>query len=844
MKYNIPTLLGMSQNGKIPLERFSSPALESACLPTSNAWSKHQRTDLTSSGPDNLVRLQARSTNPLSEQPVNQPRTILDSPCPEVAISGMQPLPHPPPHTPLQSFRPILSQSSDGFQQFVKAHSSPKHQRVTAGGRIVPMEPQIAVPDFNLLQVDETEGRKDEPTSTENTPTQAMHTNFAAGGELKTPYVTPVDLSGISQQANATNDQCQLQPPGYDSGYAPVFPPVTPIPGMFLQSRMPVHRAEYPSQPCYQAVFPEPHVYGVGAFGVDTPIWYPNANPVMNAPGPATPLPAVIQTYNPATAVPGYIAGYHHQSSIAPSTLGQYSQYPALLDTRYVSSTSQWNPDTPKTAQPVTLSQTPVLTGPSIAEMPSRKSFEEARKRHDLLSGQLSRLDRYTALHSWEIDPESKQLFVQQRMSLVKELDTLRLYREQLDAIYGVSNLGMPSDRRENVPVYQTRPKSNRLGKLAINRAPGTLPLSSSSSLSAGLGWTTPGPLIVPPNHQAHVSSEQPFLKQNMKDVNNLAHTIGTRSVPSGCESLTESNLLYNEQIRQADFAPVKRALRAQTTKAFPDGPGRGTAQPDGTSRLQKLYNKIEAASTRREPVGGLLRELSVVTAGLINDGSKKDDGATPRIFGRRAPLTSLTESTGAGFPAKNIPSYGPESRDMQHIRRFWESEPSPKIPSKKLRAPSPETDDESHSRAPSSHTTDSWTTVHKSDQRYFGRDSLSGENPGRRLDSIWKSGPGDRLHNTNLSSGASWSKKTGTKVKPVSMIQRPSAPRGFVAPFDGAGDVPDIGNREQAQGPWYQKKERIKANYAVVRDFLKRIETEEANMVYEYRMAGPGSWW
>ncbi|KAH8425410.1 uncharacterized protein LDX57_003163 [Aspergillus melleus] len=641
----------------------------------------------------------------------------------------MQPLPHPPPHTPLQSFRPILSQGSDGFQQFVKAHTSPKHQRVTAGGRIVPMEPQLAAPDFGLPRADETEGRKDEPTSTENTPTQAMHTNLAAGGKLKTPYVTPVDLPDIYQQPNATNDQSQPQPPGYDSGYAPVFPPVAPIPGMFLQPRMPVEyknqqyapRAEYLSQPYYQAVLPEPHMHGV-----DTPIWYPNANPVMNAQGPATPLPAVIQPYNPATAVPGYIAGYHHQTAMAPSTLGQYPQYPALFDTRYVNSASQLNPDTPKTAQPITLSQTPVLTGPSIAEMPSRKSFEEARKRHDLLSGQLSRLDRYTALHSWEIDPESKQLFVQQRMSLVKELDTLRLYREQLDAIYG-SNMGVSSVKREAVPVYQTRPKSSRLDKSASNRAPGPLPLSSSSSLSAGPGWTNPGPLIVPPIHQAHESLEQPFLNQGMKTVKNLADTVGPRSMLSGCESLTESNLLYNEHIRQADFAPVKRALRAQTTKAaFPEGPGRGAVQPDGTSRLQKLYNKIEAASTRHEPVSGLLRELSVVTAGLINDGSKRDDGATPRIFGRRAPLTPLTiDRTSAGFSAKNVPDYVPEnSRGMQHIRRFWESEPSPEIPSKKLRdvSPSPETDDESHSRGPSSHvsTTDSWTTVHKSEQVYL----------------------------------------------------------------------------------------------------------------------------
>jgi hypothetical protein len=36
---------------------------------------------------------------------------------------------------------PVFSTNDVGFAQFLKKHTSPKHQRVTAGGRIVPMEP-------------------------------------------------------------------------------------------------------------------------------------------------------------------------------------------------------------------------------------------------------------------------------------------------------------------------------------------------------------------------------------------------------------------------------------------------------------------------------------------------------------------------------------------------------------------------------------------------------------------------------------------------------------------------------------------------------------------------------
>lgn len=639
----------------------------------------------------------------------------------------MQPLPRPTPHTPVSSSRPVLSQGSDGFQQFVKTHSSPKHQRVTAGGRIVPMEPQLAAPEFSLRQASEQETREQEPTDSENTPTQAIHTDPATGNKINTPYATPMDVPELHQQTIDSSDSCQpVHNLGYDVGYvpscAPLFAPVTPSPGVFLQPNVPVehrnqqfaYRAELPPQTFYQPVFPDPHVYGVGALGVDAPTWYSNMYPVMGTQGPAAPLPSAIQTYSPVTGVSGLMPGHHHRTFMGHSTAGQYPPCPTPTDTCYVKSANS-NPNTPKKIHSVTMNKPPVLTGPSLVEMPGRKSFEEAKKRHDLLSGQLARLDRYTALHSWEIDPESKKLFVQQRMSLVKELDTLRLYREQLDVIYGGLNASALIDKAQIAPIYQTRPRSLRPGKFTSKRAPRVLPLFPSGSHSAGPGWITPGSLAVPTSYQIPESFEQPTLNQSIENASNVAHNTG-RKIPSGCESLTESNLLYNEQIRQADLAPHRQSLNAQTINAtLPEDSGRGTALQNGTSRLQKLFDKIEAANTRQEPVDGLLRELSIVTAGLINDRSKQGDKTMPQTFGGRVNLN--VENINSVHPCKEAQSYVPEKvGGMQHIRRFWESEPSPEMPHKKFRDVSPETDDESNSRPPSSHvsTTDSWTTVHK----------------------------------------------------------------------------------------------------------------------------------
>ena len=49
---------------------------------------------------------------------------------------------------------PGHGQANEGFVRFLKTHSSPTHQRVTAGGRIVPMERPSAPPHFKLSVVD------------------------------------------------------------------------------------------------------------------------------------------------------------------------------------------------------------------------------------------------------------------------------------------------------------------------------------------------------------------------------------------------------------------------------------------------------------------------------------------------------------------------------------------------------------------------------------------------------------------------------------------------------------------------------------------------------------------
>jgi hypothetical protein len=90
---------------------------------------------------------------PLNELPINRDRGCsvdsLNSMDDFVVFPGSGGIhPRRQPHNAPSETR---AQTADGFARFLKQHSSPTHQRVTAGGRIVPMERMPAPPQFNLL---------------------------------------------------------------------------------------------------------------------------------------------------------------------------------------------------------------------------------------------------------------------------------------------------------------------------------------------------------------------------------------------------------------------------------------------------------------------------------------------------------------------------------------------------------------------------------------------------------------------------------------------------------------------------------------------------------------------
>ncbi len=96
-----------------------------------------------------------------------------------------------PHRQPLNAPSETRVQSDDGFARFLKQHSSPTHQRVTAGGRIVPMEPIPAPPQFNLLIDNLARGKN-----------SASQKKMADDPKMSNKRSTPV----LSSTATANND--------------------------------------------------------------------------------------------------------------------------------------------------------------------------------------------------------------------------------------------------------------------------------------------------------------------------------------------------------------------------------------------------------------------------------------------------------------------------------------------------------------------------------------------------------------------------------------------------------------------------------------------------------------
>lgn len=649
---------------------------------------------------DNLFRRRKTSTQTLPERPGNYSKetssfSLQGEEVPPIAGIHLR-RPSRQPHDPPQG---VPAQSDTGFARFLKEHSSPKHQRVTAGGRIVPMDPLApALPKMQLplgqQGITSSTPCPDEPKSKlqEKSAFQVMDTESNTS-----------NCSTFSSLPTG-NLGSQFQFPG-------LFPNISPgaiTPAMILQPNVSLasvnqHVVQPEHQPSdYFSLFP----YGAACnLGTDQVTWPPNANQGLtyqNATIPFMSLPS--QSNSSGTGSSSEFSTNSNLSGLATA----FSTLPTGFDPFYQTLQlpgQATTPQTPVLNQPLSFSGVP-------QEIPPWKSLQEATKEHGSLTAQLTRLDRYMAVHTWDLDPRQKRLLVEQRMSLVRELDAVRTYKEELESIFG--QLKSSTSNIPHAPSADVRASSVlRTSGNAANKGT-SLParMNNSAATHAASVQTTA--------KTANQQSKPDYQWQSKENDHILDASNRPGHMSTNKESLDKTKLPCRDQRKGSNPKPDNRGTQGKTIDqkdpvGIPTGTHKRTTPTRSTPPdIRVLYGKIEEATRCGAPIDGLFQELATLTTRLSRQSSVDSDRLS-RLTSQRvsygSPERQIRGETGAATDCPKSIGGRVQSARLAS-RKQWASEDQPRTSAKLTASYETEEDEDGESWSSYDSTTDSWATI------------------------------------------------------------------------------------------------------------------------------------
>lgn len=608
------------------------------------------------------------------------------------------------PHDPPQG---VFAQSDSGFERFVKEYSSPKHQRVTAGGRIVPMK-QLTPPPKMRLPVNQegtTTGiqSRDEPQLLQETAARPMGqdqntSNFPSSSlhsAVLTDYASFIGVNGSLGP--------QLQVPGLFAN----VPHGSITPAMILQPQLSLQPGtQHIFQPEHQStdnlpVFPNYAAHGIEG---DQVTLLQNVNGTSNYPTAIIPFLACQK--NPSTSRD---SSEFSTGSNLNGLVSVYNSMPKGSDPFYnpIGPSAQRVPTPQASANSQTLPPSNITKGVSPLQ-----TLQNVIKEYTSLSVQLSRLDRYTAVHTWDMDPRQKRITVEQRMSLVRELDVIRTYKEQLEALCEQ----LKSTNSENTQTSSAPRASERPA-----RHGSSIPIRASRTT---VPQETP---TLPPEKPAKLSSTSRSTGQQSKPVQQRQKTGKGRVFNDGHGSTSMSS---NREAHPRNKAP----LRDQSLNREPnpnDHSGRGiisdrretvgtsessdelvTIPQPASSDVRKLYRDIDEAIKRGSPIDGFLQELAATTT-RFSSRCSNNSGTTLRLSSKKESHIS-GDTTGSTSGATCSMPYAVDDNLRSArlaARRPWASEDQSRPPAEVV-PDETDYDDDGGSWSSYDSTEDSWDTV------------------------------------------------------------------------------------------------------------------------------------
>ncbi|KAL1874662.1 hypothetical protein Plec18167_005894 [Paecilomyces lecythidis] len=907
MKYDIPTLLAMSQNGSIDIGKFSVHALE-----------------------NNLLSRRRASANVLTERSVNRSRVASNfsaTHSEESPFTSGGPLQYPC-RQPRNAPHGNLAQTDVGFARFLKEHASPKHHRVTAGGRIVPMNPEVPAPEFKLpIKKHEAASsgsqRRSEALVERRASSSGTYAASAqdAHGDANSKAIEPTSVSGTIR--SAATSYLGIDGPGRDASISGSQHAVPAMQNPFSQSQLAggtnTIQSSQPVQMHQDCMTFAPN-HGGYAISSDQVNWFNNSLAAQRA-------------HTPFLAAPG-------QQSAA----GLASQFSVPLGNIHgMFSGNTWKLPTGAPFYPlVGMGSTPVYStvfptvNPSLLSVPPQqdsavqKALQEANRQHETLSAQLSSIDRYMALHNFDRDHSSKRLLVENRMQLVRELDALRLYKEQLESnLRQHDPLTSTDNRTACASGFDTMLASTRQGDVSGNANMQNIWIPALTASNAPSLWTptiqsTFAPML-PTNESLNSSFSYQF-----PAIGSIASMHS--AFPYGDPRTNGGSTYADQQIRPDWVISANQDLNFQRHVLGTEQEGAKDIIAETASwttpiqsaplEISHLYYRIEEAAQRGEPIEELLKELTAVTTKLSRPIAAENAAS-------RAGVSSFTTSDSHAdrLQGKWQSKVGDVRKGTEAAQKQKQSNGKPRAKGRSRKSAQStvqssdrgnqglheaEDDEDGKSCYSCLSTTDSRATIQEGDKRWLARETARerlNDEPNKEIGAVFgpgksrgRSGLGNRAVNirntaewiqnidhearptqepgtassstdpsnlgnqgsvkqSNSQTGAPWKRNQrrghSSKKECAPAVSQKVNAYGFLPPFDGPGDQPEtrvshaddnhVGNGHlrpneahrphTAQQPWYEKRVRDKPAADEVREYFRRIEADEEQMLHKYQI-------
>ena len=513
------------------------------------------------------------------------------------ALDGKSKYPSRQPNGPPDS---IITQIDSGFARFLEEYTSPKHHRVTAGGHVVPMNPETPVPQFKLpegtLEGEGLSGGAGHDGKTQSKIRTAVGaareqclsddsvaTSASSGFPSK---MTPNVPHTTAQAIEMDEYMIQNQLPDLKQY---IHPPVPILTTPFLQPQLPFTPNQYQPGPVPQEYLPLFQNYPAYYGSTGNATWYLNTS---------QPLAAQGQSLTGST--PNFGTTADNVCTIFSSTANT-----ELPNTLSLCPSTVINGAQEGDASFIAVSQSLPITGGLYGW-----SLLDVTKEFESLSVKLASLDRYLAIH-FNLDSNSKKNLVTQRMELVRELDLQRQLKEQLEAGLGnwQQELRVLGAQVATAPSLQPGPLQPRSEDLQNGlNAPSWTPAATINNTP--FIWPYP------------ISIAQGLMPLANEAPSECIPIIGLPSRLSYEEIQPSISIPYGnlktDPVRDESNTQVIRGHQRAYNYSLNGHTDNGGWSIPAPLEISQIHRKVEETAKRSEPLDELLKELTIATTNIF----------------------------------------------------------------------------------------------------------------------------------------------------------------------------------------------------------------------------------